>query len=137
MKKFLFATAPLNPDVASLLLRLTIGILAKYGYIKIENYADYVNTFPDPIGMGPWVSVHLVIFAEVICSLLIALGLFTRVLAIPIVIEMCIVYFVIHADHSFDEAALSLLFGAMALVIFFLGSGKYSLDHLIQNRRGH
>ncbi|RAW02949.1 DoxX family protein [Pseudochryseolinea flava] len=131
MKKLL-QSASLDTDAATLLLRLLFGILfVRYGYNKLIAYDMYVANFPDLIGIGGKLSFHLVIFAELVCGLLVTIGLLTRFAVIPILITMIVAFFLAHAKDPFDAKAISFVFLGLSVVIFLLGSGKYSVDKLV------
>jgi len=87
--------------------------------------------FGDPIGIGTELSLILVIFAELICGFLVAIGFLTRLSVIPIFITMTVVFFIVHAKDAFDAKTLPLVFWMLSIVIFILGSGKFSADSLM------
>jgi putative oxidoreductase len=131
MKKLLQSTS-LDTDVATLGLRLLFGILfVRYGYAKMTGYDQYVGNFPDLIGIGGPLSLQLVIFAELICGFFVTIGLFTRLTVIPIFITMIVAFFLAHAKDPFDAKAIAFVYLALSVVIFILGSGKYSVDRLL------
>jgi putative oxidoreductase len=131
MKKIL-QSASLDTDLATLALRLLFGILfVRYGYIKIMAYDQIAPSFPDLIGIGGKLSFQLVIFAELICGFFVTIGLFTRLSIIPILITMIVVFFMAHAKDPFDAKAISFVYLGLSIVIFILGSGKYSVDKLL------
>jgi putative oxidoreductase len=128
----LFQLHPLNADLAAFLLRLIFGgLFIFHGYQKIENYDMILKMFPDYFGLGPGFSFNMVIFAEFVCGILIVLGLLTRLAALPILITMIVAYFVAHKKDDFTVKELPFLFMLLSLVVFILGSGKYSVDRLI------
>jgi len=131
MKK-LIQSASLDTDAATLLLRLLFGILfVRYGYNKLMSYDEYVANFPDLIGIGGTLSLQLVIFAELICGFLVTIGLLTRFAVIPILITMIVAFFLAHAKDPFDAKAIAFVYLGLSIVIFILGSGKYSVDRMI------
>jgi putative oxidoreductase len=130
MKK-IFTPVSLNTDAAALILRLFFGGMFIYhGYPKIVNYSEFVNGF-DPIGLGPDLSLILTIFGEFVCGIFIVLGLFTRLAVIPVFVTMIVAYFVAHAKDDFMVKMLPFAYLWLCLVIFILGSGRYSLDAII------
>lgn len=132
MKNFFVSLRPLNHDVAALLLRLLFGgLFIWHGYQKIEAYDQYVGMFPDLIGVGGRLSYQLVIFAEFGCGILVTLGLLTRLTVLPIMFCMCIAYFMAHKADAFDKKELVFVFLWMSVIVFILGSGKYSLDSVL------
>jgi len=115
-----------------LLFRLVVGtFMLLHGWQKIIDFETLKNIFPDPLGIGTSTSLYLIIFAEFGCSVLILFGLFTRLSAIPLIIGMSVAAFIIHADDSFTIKELPLLYLSSYLLLAFLGSGKFSLDFLL------
>jgi len=65
---------------------------------------------------------------------MLALGLFTRIVAAAIAIEMAVICFaVLYPAWSWGHHGMeyALLMGLVALGVFLQGGGRYSLDHLI------
>jgi putative oxidoreductase len=91
--------------------------------------------FPDPIGMGPAISLGLAVFAELFCSILIGFGFLTRLAAFPLIITMAVAAFVVHAGDPFKQKELSLMYLALYIVLFIVGSGKYSVDYFISKKK--
>jgi putative oxidoreductase len=132
MNKFL-ATQSLNTDLASLFLRLVVGCLFfHYGYQKFMSFDEYLPKFPDLIGIGSKLSFILVIFAELVCGFFVAIGLLTRLSIIPIFITMTIAYFLAHATDPFQAKTLPFVYLILCVVIFILGSGRYSVDAMLK-----
>jgi putative oxidoreductase len=121
-----------------LILRLGTAALLFYGHGlgKITHFLARVHGFSNPIGLGPELSFTLVVFAEVVCSTLIALGLWTRFAALPIVIFMTVAVFFQHWHDPFPRKELALLYGIPALTLLFTGGGLFALDSLIGRKRG-
>ncbi len=136
MKNKILSIQPLHADLGILLLRLVFGGLFIYiGYGKIEHYHQYLPMFKDYIGLGVKTSYNLVIFAEFFCGILVSIGLLTRLAVIPVLIAMIVVVFIALKDKGFNDKQLAFLFLILSLVIFVLGSGKYSADALLFKRR--
>lgn len=120
---------PVDADIAALLLRFVFGGLFVYhGFTKIMSYNQILPYFQDIIGIGVQPSFILLILAEFGCGLLVLFGLFTRLAVWPIFISMAVAFFIAHAGDTFDKKELSFVFLLLSMVVFFLGSGKYSLD---------
>ena len=134
--KKLFNYNPLDADVAALLFRLIFGgMFVYYGYQKVSMYDQILPMFGDLIGIGAKVSLHLVIFAELVCGFLVLIGCVTRLSALPIFITMVIAYFIAHAKDPFEVKQLAFIYLLLSIVVFVMGSGKYSVDALLQSRR--
>jgi putative oxidoreductase len=122
----------LNTDLATLILRLIFGgLFVYYGYTKFASYNQILPLFQDIIGIGAQLSFNLVIFAELVCGFLVLIGLCTRLSIVPIFFTMVVAYFIAHAKDPFDMKALPFVYMLLSIVIFILGSGRYSIDRLI------
>jgi len=102
--KRLFQTN-INANAASLmLLILRIGIavfMLTHGLPKLSKLLDGNTNFADPIGIGEMPSLLLTIFAEVVCSFLLLIGLASRLSAIPLIATMAVAAFYVHANDPF------------------------------------
>jgi putative oxidoreductase len=116
-------------DSGLLLLRLTAGLfMAGHGWGKAVQLASGNVKFADPLGIGQLPSLILVIFAELLCAVAVAAGLWTRLAAIPVVIAMAVAGFVHHARDPFADKELALVYCVVFLSIALLGGGRYSLE---------
>ena len=130
MKKLLFSHRPLATDLALLLLRVAAGGIMAYshGWGKLQKMLSGDMGFADPIGVGEEVSLILTVFAEFLCGILVALGLFTRAALVPLIITMLVAVFIIHADDPFSKQEFGLLYLIPYITLFLTGPGKLSLD---------
>ena len=133
MKK-IFSTNYSEPGfhLAVLLMRLGFGILMiPSGYDKLMSYAEKKDDFMSFMGLGGPVSLALLIFAEFFCASLLALGLFTRLVCIPLIIAMSVALFDTHGGDIFGKGKMAGLFLMSYAAILPLGPGKFSMDKLI------
>ncbi|WP_320111048.1 DoxX family protein [Draconibacterium orientale] len=136
MKK-LFQTKLNNTsiDLSLLLLRLATGVfMLTHGFPKLQRLLAGEMQFGDPIGLGPEVSLVLAVFAEVVCSILIVLGLGTRLAAIPLIVTMAVAAFIAHGADPFGRKELALLYLVGYVVLLLSGSGKISVDRIISRK---
>jgi putative oxidoreductase len=87
--------------------------------------------FADPFGLGPQISLALAVFAEVVCSIFIILGLGTRLAAIPLTITMAVAVFFAHANDPFATKEKPIAFMIVFIMLLVFGSGRYSIDRLV------
>ena len=73
----------------------------------------------------------LVIFIEVFCSMLVILGLFTRLAVIPIIIEILVATFSVKAAQPLINKELDFLYLVPFVVLLFCGPGRVSVDGMI------
>lgn len=104
-------------------------MLVAHGWPKLAGYADKMNTFFDPIGLGSPVALAMAVFAEVFCSILLILGIGTRLAAIPLFITMAVAGFIVHASDPFAKKEMALLYGVTFLTLMFTGGGAYGLGN--------
>ncbi|AON56898.1 MULTISPECIES: DoxX family protein [Herbaspirillum] len=121
---------PVPPlDLGLLFLRLAGSFMLFYvhGLPKLLHYAHELTVIEDPFGLGPTVSLWAAIFAEALCPLLIAAGLFTRLACLPIIGVLLVAMLAVHPDWSIAEGQ----FGWLLLVIFtaiaLCGPGQWRL----------
>lgn len=121
-------------DFSLFILRLTSGamMLIAHGWPKLMAYQTLATKFPDPLGVGSAMSLGLAIFAEVVCAALLAVGLFTRLASIPLIITMAVAAFHIHAADPWAKKELAVMYLACYIVAFFSGSGKCSLQKMLK-----
>lgn len=124
-------------DYIILLLRITVAIfMITHAIPKMNKLLEGGEIqFPDPIGIGAEISLGLAVFAELFCSILIGIGLLTRLAAFPLIITMAVAAFVVHAGDPFKQKELSLLYLVLYFVLFIIGSGKYSVDYFISKKK--
>ena len=134
---FLFPYQPLprRYNVALLVMRLLFGgLLMWHGVSKILAIDELSASFPDPIGLGGRLSLYLVIFVEVVCSVAVIFGAFYRLALIPIIVAMAVAMFVVHRGDAFAAKELALIFFVVFVLMFVMGAGAYSLDNIIAKR---
>ena len=121
-----------------LILRLGIGgFFLTHGWGKLQMLLDgQAEQFGRHLGLNPQISLGLMVFAEFVCSILIMLGLATRLACIPPIIGMAVAVLTVHAADpwamnqagSSKEPALHFLIVFLALLC--TGPGCFSLDAL-------
>ncbi|HLY09593.1 MAG TPA: DoxX family protein [Planctomycetota bacterium] len=127
-----------------LTLRLVLGLgLAAHGYQKfflfgISGFAGFLEKLGAP---APQASAWLSASTELAGGLLIALGLVTRLAAVPLAINMVVAAFLAHSGYFITntppgrEYALTLAAAFVALA--FTGAGQFSLDHRLARQPNH
>lgn len=110
-------------------------LFGAHGWDKVTHIAARAKDFPDPLHVGSPASFGLVVFAEALCTIFVALGLFTRAAVIPIIGFLGVAFFVQHAQDPFRQKELAIVFLVPFLAIFFTGPGRFALDAWIGLRR--
>jgi len=134
MKK-LFSTKTSESALSFALFVLRLGagslMLMSHGLDKLLHFSQKAGSFANPFGIGSTASLSLVIFAEFFCAVFIILGLFTRLAAIPLIIDMSVALFIAHNGDFFGKGELSALFLTCFVTLLFAGPGRFSLDRFI------
>lgn len=118
-------------DSAILFMRIFIGaMMLTHGIGKLQNYNAIVNSFPDPLGIGSATSFTLITLTEVGCSVLIIMGLFTRLATLPLIFGMYIATFIAFPEKTFAEGELSFVYMGIYIMLLVSGGGRYALDAL-------
>ncbi len=96
-----------------------------------ENMDGYTTWLTD-VGMPfPKLMAYIGKISELIGGICFMLGCFTRIAAIPLVITMFVITFIMSEGHiRSDTFYLLMIFASF----FFWGSGKISIDQLLKNK---
>ena len=123
-------------DLASFILRFLLGFLMlSHGIPKLMKLLDGNMEFGDPIGIGVPASLTLTVFSEVICSLLIIIGLWTRLALIPLIITMLVAVFIVHINDPLGTKELGIMYLFGYITLFLIGSGNYAVDAIVSKKR--
>jgi len=138
MANFLYQT---DDSKATILIRLIVGVvflsegIQKFLFPSVRGMGRFEKIgLPSPEFLGSMVGAF-----EIICGVLILLGLFTRLASMPLIIIMFVALAVTKADVFSDRGFWemmhasrtdwSMLLGSIFLLI--KGGGKWSIDHFL------
>ncbi|EJL73121.1 DoxX family protein [Chryseobacterium populi] len=124
-------------DIILLIVRVFIGFaMLSHGFPKLQMLLEGGDIkFFDFIGLGPKISLILTVFAEFVCSILLILGLFTRIALGFLIFTMIIAVSMVHGADPFDKMELGLTYLSIYLLLIAFGAGKISVDHMIEKRK--
>ena len=123
-----------NPSPAAsfglLALRVITGflLLAGHGWGKLTHFSTVAGRFADPLHVGAGRSLMLVVFAEVVCAALVAIGFATRFAAAVLVFQFVVIQTLVFPHATLSERELGLLYGAIYLTLLLTGPGNYAVD---------
>ena len=133
MNKFMrLSFLPRHYDLGLLILRVGFGLslCILHGWVKVVHFSQMAAHFPDPLHIGGRLTLLVAILSDVVCSLLIALGLAARWAALIVAINTGAAFVLVHkfALSGPHGGELALLFFIWALTILITGPGRFSLD---------
>ncbi|HEY9129236.1 MAG TPA: DoxX family protein [Sulfurovum sp.] len=123
-------------SISLLFARLTLA----YGFFgpamnkwsDISSVASWFGTLGIPF---PALSAYLAAGTELLGVVLLTLGLFTRLISLPLIVVMIVAITTVHLAHGFSAGENGFeipLYYMLFLAIFAsFGAGKFSLDHLL------
>lgn len=130
---------PTSTDLALLVLRIwfAVPLLTLHGWSKLTGFAARSQRFADPFGIGSPASLALVVFAEVVCAVLLVFGLFTRFAALTCGIAMATAYAYAHGAKLSGpgNGELPFMFLGAFVALLLAGGGRFSLDARMGGRR--
>lgn len=123
-------------DPVYCMMRLLVGLMfAAHGAQKVLGWFPKPGQPPASLDLlttvGGWI--------ELICGLLIAIGLLTRPAAFLASGTMAVAYFMAHASGGFfpivNRGELAVIYTWIFLFMFFYGAGRWSVDAMMQGGR--
>jgi len=119
----------ISVDLGLLLIRIASGgLMLLHGYPKLFNFSKRWHTFSDPLGISSELSLTLCVFAEFFCAVFLVAGAFTRLVLIPLLVNMIVIVFVVHGSDGLGKKETAIFFLIAYAALFLTGPGKYSLD---------
>ncbi|SHM13536.1 DoxX family protein [Phytopseudomonas punonensis] len=116
-------------DWVLLFLRVSASLLllVVHGLPKLLNLQTEMTKIEDPLGLGPVVTLSFAVFAEVLCPLLIALGLFTRLACLPILAVLGVSLALVHPEWSLADGQFAWLLAIIFVTLLIGGAGHLAL----------
>lgn len=127
-----------HPNLGRFTLRVLVflPLLVKHGALKLLNFGQMAHDFPDPLHIGSLATLVIATVSDLICALLIMVGLATRWAALYVLCNLLVAFvFVHHLDlMSWKDMGGQIIFMFMGACVSLicLGPGKFSVDALIE-----
>lgn len=115
-------------------------LLVAYGFYEpammkwndMKSVAEWFGSMGIPF---PTLNAYMAASTEISGVVLLTLGLFTRIISIPLIIIMIVAIVTVHLHNGFSAGEngfeIPLYYMAFLLIFFSHGAGKFSLDRLI------
>ena len=119
-------------SILQLTMRFGVGLYwFKGALLRIQSPEFGLKLFQEeykvPL-LDPALAMHLANFNETVCSVLLFLGLFSRLATLPLLVQQLLIIQIFVYPQSYVD---TLLQGSCLLFILTRGPGVFSLDHLI------
>ena len=138
MSNVLLSSQPLWRDNGLAVLRIITGMLMTYHGAEIFDRTkmlpymewDVIKSLP-----APEIMLYIGKGVEFLTGLCFVFGLFTRVAAIIMAVDMLFICFKVGGGKFYYQDQHPFLFALIALIFFFTGPVKWSLDKRLFNKR--
>lgn len=138
---FFYGTTYTYSNLSRLFIRLFVGVmLFRFGMRQMLSYSAISQSFPDVMGIDGHTALAVMIGIEIVCSLLIMVGLFSRFSCLPAMVPMVVAVNRMLSMANVSDIAdlgamhpvyLPIMFLGVFVFIILAGPGKVSLDYVI------
>lgn len=120
-------------DLAPLLLRIGVGvifIIAGWGKLNgIEGVQGFFGNIGIPL---PGIMAWVVAIVEFVGGIMVLLGAYARIPYLLLAFVMVVALFTTKLGGEFSAARLEIMLLLANLALYFMGSGKYSVDEKLK-----
>ena len=137
LKTFLDPQSPTLTATGLLFMRVMAALLLLFihGLPKLLNWSGELQRIEDPFGLGPPLTLGLAVFAEVVCPLLLLLGVAARLACLPVLAVLLVALVVVHPDWTLEQGQFAWLLVALYGGLALTGSGAYSVSGMFCRNR--
>jgi len=101
----------------------------------INSVASWFESLGIPM---PLLNAYMAATTEIVGVVLLTLGLFTRLISIPLIIVMIVAIFTVHLPHGFEAGnngfEIPLYYMLFLFIFLSHGAGKFSLDDFLEKK---
>ncbi|MBV4540550.1 DoxX family protein [Pseudomonas vlassakiae] len=137
LKTFLEPQSPALTASGLLFMRvMAAGLLFSiHGLPKLLDWSGELQRIEDPFGLGAPLTLGLAVFAEVVCPVLLVLGVVARLACLPVLAVLLVALVVVHPEWSLEHGQFAWLLVALYGGLALTGPGLYSVPGLIGRNR--
>ncbi|HUC82829.1 MAG TPA: DoxX family protein [Flavisolibacter sp.] len=110
---------------------VSVQLMVAHGLKKIGVGVLQAEVVPNPLHLPEAFNHAFAIASNLIFPCFIILGLFTRLACLGVLVVTLTGYFLVHWHDSALQKDAPYMYSAAALLILFLGAGKYSCDFVL------
>lgn len=121
--------AAISLPLGLLFLRVSAALLLLHihGLPKLLNWSTELQRIEDPFGLGPTLTLAMAVFAEVICPVLLMLGVFARLACLPVLAVLGVALAVVHPKWTLEQAQFAWLFTVLFAGLAITGPGAWAI----------
>jgi putative oxidoreductase len=102
---------------------------------KLLDWSGELQRIEDPFGLGAPLTLGLAVLAEVVCPVLLVLGVVARLACLPVLAVLLVALVVVHPEWSLEQGQFAWLLVALYGGLALTGPGLYSVSGLIGRNR--
>ncbi|MFB4394788.1 MULTISPECIES: DoxX family protein [unclassified Pseudomonas] len=111
-------------------------LLLVHGVPKLLDWSGELQRIEDPLGLGATLTLSLAVFAEVLCPVLLALGVFARLACLPVIAVLLVSLGLVHPDWTLEQGQFAWLLLALYGGLALTGPGAWSLKGVKAGKAG-
>ena len=130
------ATLPAHLSWGLLLMRVgaALMLLLVHGLPKLLDWSGELQRIEDPLGLGTHLTLSLAVFAEVLCPLLLIIGLWARLACLPVLAVLGVSLLLVHPEWSLEQGQFAWLLLVLYAGLAITGPGPLVAQHLLLRR---
>ena len=119
-----------------LFMRVSVSLLLLHvhGLPKLMHWSVEVQRIEDPFGLGGTLTLGLAVFAEVICPVLLILGVWARLACLPILAVLAVTVLFVHPEWSLEQGQFAWLLMILFAGLAITGPGPLVIGKALHKR---
>ncbi|MCJ8178264.1 DoxX family protein [Pseudomonas viridiflava] len=119
-----------------LFMRVSVSLLLLHvhGLPKLMHWSVEVQRIEDPFGLGGTLTLGLAVFAEVICPVLLILGVWARLACLPILAVLAVAVLFVHPEWSLEQGQFAWLLMILFAGLAITGPGPLVIGNALHKR---
>ncbi|MFJ4344827.1 DoxX family protein [Pseudomonas sp. NPDC089401] len=134
LNNLLDPASPTLIAIGLLFMRVMAGLLLLciHGLPKLLDWNAQLQLIEDPFGLGAPLTLGLAVFAEVLCPVLLVLGVAARLACLPVLAVLLVALVVVHPDWTLEQGQFAWLLVALYGGLALTGPGAYSVSAMVR-----
>lgn len=124
--------APLSWGLLLMRVGAALMLLLVHGLPKLLDWSGELQRIEDPLGLGAPLTLALAVFAEVLCPLLLILGLWARLACLPVLAVLGVSLLLVHPQWSLEQGQFAWLLLVLYAGLAVTGPGPLVARRLLQ-----